>query len=69
LLDQKIPDDMDGSVLTEALRPEFAQQRAVEFSTGSDQQAQAVEPQESSPYSEDEAALVDERLKALGYID
>lgn len=69
LLDQKVPDDMDGSVLTEALQPAFAQARAVEFSTGSDQPAQAAEPQQGSPYSEDEAALVEERLKALGYID
>ena len=60
---------MDGSVLTEALRPEFAQERAVEFSTGSEQPAQAAEPQPGSAYSEDEAALVEERLKALGYID
>jgi hypothetical protein len=69
LLDQKVPDSMDGTVLTEALQPQFAEQHAVEFSTAPDQPGQAADPQEGSPYSEDEAALVEERLKALGYVD
>jgi predicted AlkP superfamily phosphohydrolase/phosphomutase len=66
LLGVPIPAGLDGRVLTEILKPEFLREHPVEGEAG------AFEPMaapRSTPYSEQEAAEVEERLKALGYVD
>jgi hypothetical protein len=65
-MDQKVPDDMDGRVLTEAFSPEFTQQHTTQYAESS---AGAVGDAESKSYSAEEAAQIEARLKALGYID
>lgn len=65
LLGQQVPDDMDGRVLGELFTEEFLRAHPV----GEKSVAPLVEPVASTPYSAEEAALVEERLKALGYID
>jgi predicted AlkP superfamily phosphohydrolase/phosphomutase len=69
LLNQKVPESMDGRVLTDALQPEFVRERAVQFVGASDDGANGSAPAQGSPYSEEDAALIEERLKALGYVD
>jgi hypothetical protein len=64
LLGQPVPEDMDGRVLEELFEPAFItrnpiQVRATELSDGG----------QSAQYTEEEAAVVEERLKALGYIE
>jgi predicted AlkP superfamily phosphohydrolase/phosphomutase len=66
LMGEKVPDDMDGRVLTVAFNPEFAQQHAAQYAKSS---SGASEGAESKSYSEEEAAQIEARLKALGYID
>jgi predicted AlkP superfamily phosphohydrolase/phosphomutase len=66
LLGQKVPDDMDGRVLTEIINPEFAQQQSAQYTTTT---AAASEDSEGKSYSPEEAAQIEARLKALGYID
>jgi predicted AlkP superfamily phosphohydrolase/phosphomutase len=66
LMGEKVPDDMDGRVLTEAFNPEFAQQHAAQYAKSS---SGASGETESKSYSEEEAAQIEARLKALGYID
>jgi predicted AlkP superfamily phosphohydrolase/phosphomutase len=66
LAGQKIPSDMDGKVLLDLIDPEFAAKHPVAFDQvlSQDQTGGA-----GSTYSAEEAALVEERLKALGYIE
>jgi predicted AlkP superfamily phosphohydrolase/phosphomutase len=64
LLGQPVPEDMDGRVLEELFEPAFItrnpiQARISEVSDGG----------QSAQYTEEEAAVVEERLKALGYIE
>jgi predicted AlkP superfamily phosphohydrolase/phosphomutase len=66
LMGQKIPEDMDGRVLSEALEPTFAQENAAQYAKSSGSESGEAE---SSSYSTDEAAQIEARLKALGYID
>jgi predicted AlkP superfamily phosphohydrolase/phosphomutase len=66
LAGQKIPSDMDGRVLLDLFEPEYVAKNPVVY----DQ----VQPQDQSngtgsTYSSEDAALVEERLKALGYIE
>ena len=63
---QKIPADMDGRVLLDLFEPEFVASHPVAYDD--------VAPQDQgggtgSTYSAEDAALVEERLKALGYIE
>jgi predicted AlkP superfamily phosphohydrolase/phosphomutase len=65
LLGMPVPDDIDGHVLTKALKPSWLAQhpiayQSVEFDTDASQ---------NFGYSEDEEAQVKERLHALGYLD
>jgi predicted AlkP superfamily phosphohydrolase/phosphomutase len=64
LMGQGIPESMDGRVLVDAFDPAFVQQHPVQYEKSS-----ANSLAESSSYTADEAALVQERLKALGYIE
>lgn len=60
----KVPERLDGSVITEAFSRDFLSGRPIE----------TVEPlgrghrQEESPYSEAEEAMIEESLKGLGYL-
>ena len=66
LLGQKVPEDMDGKVLTAAFDPQFLQQHTAQYQESSG----AVAPEyENVSYSAEEAAQIEARLKALGYID
>jgi hypothetical protein len=63
LLDQDIPDDMDGRVLAEVISEEFLSANPIRLSAQSDSTA----PSELE-FSPEENAEVIERLKHLGYI-
>jgi len=64
LLGVPIPEDFDGKVLEDALRPEVLRTKAVRGA------ASSVAPRESvNGYSDEEAAKVEERLQALGYLE
>jgi predicted AlkP superfamily phosphohydrolase/phosphomutase len=65
LMDVPIPAGLDGRVLTEMVRPEYLREHPVRLEGGAFEAAPAV----NSPYSAEEAAEVEERLKALGYVD
>jgi arylsulfatase A-like enzyme len=66
LMGQKVPDDIDGRVLTEILDPEFLQQQAAQYTTSSETTSGESE---GKSYTAEEAAQIEARLKALGYID
>lgn len=61
LLGVPVPEDMDGRVLTELLRPEL--QTDLQKQT-----AVAIEGQDTSGYSDDEESLIQQRLADLGYL-
>jgi len=63
LLGVKGPDDMDGRVLSEIFTPQYEAQAA---DAGS---AELVGSTASSTYSDEDEAIIAERLKALGYIE
>ena len=66
LAGQKIPSDMDGRVLLDWFEPEFVAKNPVVY----DQvQVEGETGGPGSTYSAEDAALVEERLKALGYIE
>jgi predicted AlkP superfamily phosphohydrolase/phosphomutase len=66
LMGQSIPESMDGRVLVDALDRGFLDEHPVQtVAVDRDAPTQGV----TSAYSTEEAALVEERLKALGYID
>jgi predicted AlkP superfamily phosphohydrolase/phosphomutase len=64
LMGQPVPEDMDGRVLQDLFEPAFIELNPVRSggSAGS-------EGREGAQYSAEEAAIVEERLKALGYIE
>ncbi len=66
LMGEKIPADLDGRVLTEMFEPAYLESHPIQYEGAG--AAESSVPQ-SSPYSAEEAAQVEERLKALGYID
>jgi arylsulfatase A-like enzyme len=65
LLGVSVPEDMDGSVLTDAFRPEFLEEHPVKSGVASG----TTEGDRSSGYTDEESAKVEERLQALGYIE
>jgi len=65
LMGQKVPADMDGRVLLDMFDPEFVRQHPVEYEAASNDPAGPAGAQ----YSAEEAGQVEERLKALGYIE
>ncbi len=64
LLNQPVPEDMDGKVLRDLFQPAFLSENAVRSTRETD-----FESNGSASYSEEEAAIVEERLAALGYIE
>jgi len=65
LLGEPIPEDMDGTVLTDALEPEFVASRPCVFAKAG---AQTGDSDERTYTAEDEA-VISERLKDLGYLE
>lgn len=71
-----IPEDTDGRILTEIFKEDFIQHNHVKISSQQETadyvQAQACterSERKERTYSDSEAALIEERLKGLGYID
>src|SRR5450432_184024 len=65
LLGVPVPEDMDGSVLVEAFRPEFLAERPVTAGVASGTSGD----DRPSGYTDEESAKVEERLQALGYLE
>jgi predicted AlkP superfamily phosphohydrolase/phosphomutase len=63
LLGLPVPSDMDGRVLDEALRPELLDAHPVRFD-----RARTAEEGEETALSSEDAAEIEERLRALGYL-
>lgn len=57
-----IPDDMDGSILQEAFESEWLQSHPVRFAAPGEAQAEAAD------YAGDEEAIIERRLRGLGYV-
>jgi hypothetical protein len=66
LMGIEAPAGLDGRVLTEMVRPEFLREHPVRVEGG---EFVAKAEVAATPYTEDEAAEVEDRLKALGYVD
>jgi predicted AlkP superfamily phosphohydrolase/phosphomutase len=66
LMGQRIPDDMDGRVLVEAFEPEFSKQHPVQHEKSSPEASESVN---NNSYTAEDAAQIEARLKALGYIE
>jgi predicted AlkP superfamily phosphohydrolase/phosphomutase len=66
LLGQPVPRDMDGKVLSDLFKPEYLQSHPIVYD---DEKEYLQTPTRGGDYSEEEAAQVEERLKALGYIE
>jgi len=64
LMGQPVPEDMDGRVLQDLFEPAFIEQNPVRAGGAADS-----EGRQEAQYSAEEAAIVEERLKALGYIE
>jgi len=63
MMGRKIPDDMDGRVLSEIFTEEFLKNNAIEFVDQQDHEGAG-----SPVMSEEDERSVVERLKGLGYI-
>jgi hypothetical protein len=64
LMGQPVPEDMDGRVLEELFEPAFIVANRVEVGG-----SEGLDGGQGTQYSDEEAAIVEERLKALGYIE
>jgi predicted AlkP superfamily phosphohydrolase/phosphomutase len=64
LMGQPVPEDMDGRVLEELFDPAFVAANRVQVGSSAD-----LDTGRAGEYSAEEAAIVEERLKALGYIE
>jgi len=64
LLGQPVPDDMDGRVLEELFEPAFIRRNPVKVCD-----SDRFDGRRATDYTDEEAAVVEERLKALGYIE
>ena len=66
LLGQPVPRDMDGKVLSDLFKTEYLQSHPIVYD---DEKEDLPTLTRGGDYSEEEAAQVEERLKALGYIE
>jgi predicted AlkP superfamily phosphohydrolase/phosphomutase len=66
LLGQPVPRDMDGKVLSDLFNAEYLQSHPVVYD---DEKEDLQTPTTSGGYSDEEAAQVEERLRALGYVE
>jgi len=64
LMGQPVPEDMDGRVLEELFEPAFIAANPVQVGGSA-----GLDAEQGAQYSDEEAAIVEERLKALGYIE
>ena len=64
-----IPKDTDGRILTEIFKEDFIQSNPIKINGDAVPGVPAGESQDERAYSESETALIEERLKGLGYID
>jgi predicted AlkP superfamily phosphohydrolase/phosphomutase len=64
LMGQPVPEDMDGRVLEELFEPAFIAGHPVQVGG-----SEGLKGGQGAQYSDEEAAIVEERLKALGYIE
>ena len=67
LMGQPIPEDMDGEVLSTAIKDEYLESHELRFGDGVLEDHAETRPQEAM--STDDQKLVAERLQALGYLD
>jgi predicted AlkP superfamily phosphohydrolase/phosphomutase len=64
LMGQPVPADMDGRVLEELFEPAFIAANRVQVGGRA-----GLDAEQGAQYSDEEAAIVEERLKGLGYIE
>src|SRR5439155_19793048 len=64
LMGQPVPEDMDGRVLQELFEPAFIAANRVQVGGSA-----GLDAEQGAHYSVEEAAIVEERLKGLGYIE
>ena len=64
MMDEKVPVDMDGSVISELFDPETVNARPVEF----DHDIQPVQEASEMIYDADQSEEIEKRLKDLGYL-
>jgi len=64
LLDESVPEDMDGHVLENLFRPEFIAQNRIRIGGSSSSEAGSA-----ARYTAEEAAIIEKRLQDLGYIE
>ena len=64
LMGQPVPEDMDGRVLEELFEPAFIAANRIQVGG-----SESLKSGQGAQYSDEEAAIVEERLKALGYIE
>jgi hypothetical protein len=64
LMGQPVPEDMDGRVLEELFEPAFIEANRVQVGGSA-----GLDAEQGAQYSDEEAAIVEERLKGLGYIE
>jgi predicted AlkP superfamily phosphohydrolase/phosphomutase len=68
LLDLPLPDDLDGTILTPALDEELVRDRLPRSCAGEVGESPEAD-QESAIYGGDEAELMEQRLRDLGYVE
>jgi predicted AlkP superfamily phosphohydrolase/phosphomutase len=67
LMGRPVPEDMDGRVLNDLFRPEFLEKNPVQYQKSA--VADDTDQQHGAGYSDEEASKIEDRLKALGYIE
>lgn len=63
-----VPDDMDGRVLADAFTEEWLSRRPVRVASASEVGSDGADPSRRSDYSPDEQAIIEQRLRGLGYV-
>ena len=64
LLEEPVPTELEGRILLEAIDPDLLERRPPEYEDAAD-----IRPGETEEYAEGETAVVEERLRGLGYIE
>ena len=64
-----VPKDADGRILTEIFKEDFIQSNPIKVNRDAVPGVPAGQTQDERAYSDSETALIEERLKGLGYID
>ncbi len=69
LMGLPIPHDMDGTPLVDALDPDYVASRPPHHETNGGSAGKPTESPAETVFTEDEARLIEERLKSMGYIE